>query len=35
VNYGETRLPIRDRDRLMKLKDFPKAFGDSGIELPE
>ena len=33
VNYGETKLPIRDG--LMKLKDFPKGFGGSGIELPE
>jgi hypothetical protein len=33
VNYGETTLPIRDG--LMKLKDFPKGFGGSGIELSE
>ena len=33
VNYGETKLHIRDG--LMKLKDFPKEFGGSGIELPE
>ena len=33
VNYGETKLHIRDG--LLKLKDFPKGFGGSGIELPE
>ena len=33
VNYGETKLHIRDD--LLKLKDFPKGFGGSGIELPE
>src|SRR6478672_6096330 len=33
VNYGETTLPIRDS--LLKLKDFPKGFGGSGIELLE
>ena len=33
VNYGGTTLPIRDG--LMKLKDFPKGFGGSGIELSE
>ena len=33
VNYGETTLHIRDG--LMKLKDFPKEFGGSGIELAE
>jgi hypothetical protein len=32
VNYGETRLSIQDG--LMKLKDFPKGFGGTGIELP-
>lgn len=33
MNYGETTLHIRDG--LMKLKDFPKEFGGSGIELAE
>ncbi len=33
VNYGETKLPIRDG--LLKLKDFPIGFGGSGVELPE
>lgn len=33
INYSETTLHIRDG--LPKLKDFPKAFGGSGIELPE
>jgi len=33
VNYSETALHIRDG--LPKLKDFPKAFGGSGIEVPE
>ena len=33
VNYGETTLRIRDS--LLKLKDFPKGFGGSGIELLE
>jgi hypothetical protein len=33
VNYGETVL--RMKDGLPKLKDFPKQFGGSGIELPE
>jgi hypothetical protein len=33
VNYAETTLPIRDG--LLKLKDFPKAFGGSGIEVTE
>jgi hypothetical protein len=33
VNYGEATLPIRDG--LMKLKDFPKEFGGSGILLAE
>ena len=30
---GETVLHMKDR--LPKFKDFPKAFGGSGIELPE
>jgi len=29
VNYGETKLHIRDG--LLKLKDFPKGFGGSGM----
>lgn len=33
VNYSETALHMKDG--LPKLKDFPKAFGGSGIELPE
>jgi hypothetical protein len=33
VNYGETVLHVRDG--LPKLKDFPKEFGGSGVELPE
>src|SRR3984893_7738482 len=33
VNYGETTL--HSRDGLMKLKDFPKECGGSGIELAE
>ena len=33
VNYSETVL--RMRDGLPKLKDFPKEFGGSGIEVPE
>jgi hypothetical protein len=33
VNYGETVLHMKDG--LPKLKDFPKEFGGSGIELPE
>jgi hypothetical protein len=33
VNYRETVLHMKDG--LPKLKDFPKAFGGSGIELPE
>ena len=33
VNYGETKLPIRDG--LLKLKDFPHGFGGSGIEVVE
>ena len=33
VNYGESVL--RMRDGLPKIKDFPKQFGGSGIELPE
>jgi hypothetical protein len=33
VNYSETTLHMRDG--LPKLKDFPKAFSGSGIELPE
>jgi hypothetical protein len=33
VNYGETVL--RMKDGLPKLKDFPKEFGGSGIELSE
>jgi hypothetical protein len=33
VNYGETVL--RMKDGLPKLKDFPKQFGGSGIEMPE
>ena len=33
VNYAETTLPIRDG--LFKLKDFPKDFGGSGIEVME
>src|SRR5437870_6793310 len=33
VNYGETRLRIRDG--LPKLKDFPKEMGGSGVTLPE
>jgi len=33
VNYSETVLHIRDG--LPKLKDFPKEFGGSGVELPE
>ena len=28
-----TKLHVRDG--LLKLKDFPKGFGGSGIELPE
>ena len=33
VNYGESTLHIRDG--LLKLKDFPKGFGGSGIKVPE
>ena len=33
VNYSETVL--RMHDGLPKLKDFPKDFGGSGIEVPE
>ena len=33
VNYSETVLPIRDG--LPKLKDFPAAFGGSGVEIAE
>jgi len=33
VNYSETVLPMKDG--LPKLKDFPKPFGGSGVELPE
>ena len=33
VNYAETVLSMKDG--LPKLKDFPKAFGGSGVELPE
>ena len=33
VNYGETVL--RMKEGLPKLKDFPKQFGGSGIEMPE
>ena len=33
VNYAETTLRIHDG--LLKLKDFPKGFGGSGVELPE
>jgi len=33
VNYGETVLHMKDG--LPKLKDFPKEFGGSGIDLPE
>ena len=33
VNYSETKLPIRDG--LLKLKDFPRGFGGSRIEVAE
>jgi hypothetical protein len=33
VNYQETRLPIRDG--LLKLKDFPKELGGSGVSVAE
>jgi len=33
VNYSETVLPIKDR--LPKLKDFPKEFGGSGEAIAE
>lgn len=33
VNYAETVLPMKDG--LPKLKDFPEAFGGSGVEIPE
>ncbi len=33
VNYAETVLPMRDR--LPKLKDFPKEFGGSGEAIAE
>jgi hypothetical protein len=33
VNYAETVL--RMKDGLPKIKDFPKQFGGSGVELPE
>jgi hypothetical protein len=33
VNYAEATLPIRDG--LFQLKDFPKEFGGSGIEVAE
>jgi hypothetical protein len=33
VNYAETVLHMKDG--LPKLKDFPKQFGGSGVELPE
>lgn len=33
VNYQETVL--RMKDGLPKLKDFPKEFGGSGIQVPE
>jgi hypothetical protein len=33
VNYAETVLYMKDG--LPKLKDFPKQFGGSGVELPE
>lgn len=33
VNYGESRLPIRDG--LPKLADFPSEMGGSGASVPE
>jgi hypothetical protein len=33
VNYQETRLPIKDG--LLKLKDFPKELGGSGVSVAE
>ena len=33
INYAESVLPMKDG--LPKLKDFPAAFGGSGVELSE
>ena len=33
INYAESVLPMKDG--LPKLKDFPAAFGGSGVEAPE
>lgn len=33
VNYSETVMPMRDG--LPKLKNFPEAFGGSGLTVPE
>ena len=33
LNYGETALHLRDG--LPKLRDYPKEFGGSGVEVPE